>query len=572
MNLTLLKKIFLLACLLWSSFASAVSFGGVNVSSLLGQPLSAEINLLSVTAAEQSGLSAKLASPEQFKIAGIDYPVSLPLINFTLLTRVNGETYIKLSSDQPINEPIVSLLLELNWSSGRLLREYNFLLATTAPEKSADQQVLALEPVIAPVTPVAEVVAERLVESLPVQPETKAPAEAVAEVAASTTAQSPIASSSATITVKHGDTLTKIARLHKPTDVSLERMLVALYRANAQVFDAKNMNRIQVGKILQLPASEQVASIQQVEAVTEIHAQVADWNQYRQKMAGAITQPVAVVTKQESHGKIGAAVSDQAATVKPTTKEILKLSKGEVSAGEQSTAANKKLAEEDSLAKDQALKEAQARTAVLEKNIKDMQRLAELKSQAAQVKPTAPSAVNLEADNTTLQEELTGNPIYLAGLIVTLLVLSIMVYVRPQPAVVADETFEEPVMTEAPATELVATELTPVVAEPLPVTSPISEIESSVDVEKKQIVVPIHDVDLRTISLHLDEADTGGAVPNEEEVKETIWHEVATKIDLAKAYQAMGEVAGMREILAEVMLEGDQAQRVLAQNMLKAID
>ena len=135
MNLTLLKKIFLLACLLWSSFASAVSFGGVNVSSLLGQPLSAEINLLSVTAAEQSGLSAKLASPEQFESAGIDYPVSLPLINFTLLTRVNGETYIKLSSDQPINEPIVSLLLELNWSSGRLLREYNFQLATTAPEK-----------------------------------------------------------------------------------------------------------------------------------------------------------------------------------------------------------------------------------------------------------------------------------------------------------------------------------------------------------------------------------------------------------------------------------------------------
>jgi pilus assembly protein FimV len=61
-------------------------------------------------------------------------------------------------------------------------------------------------------------------------------------------------------------------------------------------------------------------------------------------------------------------------------------------------------------------------------------------------------------------------------------------------------------------------------------------------------------------------------VPNEEEVKETIWHEVATKIDLAKAYQAMGEVAGMREILAEVMLEGDHAQRVIAQNMLKAMD
>jgi len=132
MNMTLLKKFTLMACLLWSGVASAVNFGGISVGSLLGQPLQAEINLLEVTPAEQSGLSAKLASPEQFKTAGIDYPYSLPLINFTLLTRSSGETYIKLTSDQPINEPIVSLLLELNWSSGRLLREYNFQLASSA--------------------------------------------------------------------------------------------------------------------------------------------------------------------------------------------------------------------------------------------------------------------------------------------------------------------------------------------------------------------------------------------------------------------------------------------------------
>lgn len=43
------------------------------------------------------------------------------------------------------------------------------------------------------------------------------------------------------------------------------------------------------------------------------------------------------------------------------------------------------------------------------------------------------------------------------------------------------------------------------------------------------------------------------------------WQEVSTKLDLAKAYQEMGDNDGAREILEEVMREGDATQREAAQ-------
>ena len=46
------------------------------------------------------------------------------------------------------------------------------------------------------------------------------------------------------------------------------------------------------------------------------------------------------------------------------------------------------------------------------------------------------------------------------------------------------------------------------------------------------------------------------------------WHDAATKLDLAKAYQEMGDVEGAREILQEVLHEGDDNQKAEAQALL----
>ena len=74
------------------------------------------------------------------------------------------------------------------------------------------------------------------------------------------------------------------------------------------------------------------------------------------------------------------------------------------------------------------------------------------------------------------------------------------------------------------------------------------------------------DAGLAGISLNLDDI----AEPNEPaaEVKDEHWHEVATKLDLARAYQEMGDATGAREILDEVLHEGDEGQREAAQTLL----
>ena len=70
--------------------------------------------------------------------------------------------------------------------------------------------------------------------------------------------------------------------------------------------------------------------------------------------------------------------------------------------------------------------------------------------------------------------------------------------------------------------------------------------------------------DLSTISLDLGSAAAapaaGGADPK--------WQEIATKLDLAKAYEEMGDKDGARELLNEVMKDGDAAQKGTAQQLL----
>jgi pilus assembly protein FimV len=442
---TLLKVLGLLACMVSFNLASAGNMGGINVTSALGHPLKAEILLAELGAADKSKFVAKMASVNEFKSAGLDYPYSLPKLNFEIVTHANGETYIKITSTQPVNEPFVSLLIELSWPSGRMLREYTFLLDPIGfvAEQPKVAEVKPVEPMLPVAEPVPAIIpvpaltteAEAMpaepatVAALPLEEEDKqktpesdmAKAEAKparvmsdmekAELAAAEMAQAeqvpaepgkvepaevvkvePLAptpqdqAATATILVEKGDTLGKIADQLKPVDVSLERMLVAMYRVNAKTFDGKNMNRIKAGKILRMPESDDIDKITQKAAVKEIRAQVADWQDYRQKLAAAQSTSTEEAPKQESAGKINAAVAEKAPAVKDSAKEVLKLSKGE-SLGDKAVAGSgakgkqeKLLANaDDAAAKSKQMQEEQKKVAALESINKDASKLVELK-------------------------------------------------------------------------------------------------------------------------------------------------------------------------------------------------
>jgi pilus assembly protein FimV len=76
-------------------------------------------------------------------------------------------------------------------------------------------------------------------------------------------------------------------------------------------------------------------------------------------------------------------------------------------------------------------------------------------------------------------------------------------------------------------------------------------------------------IGLAGISLNFDDAPapSGSTAEN----KDDHWQDVATKLDLAKAYQEMGDASGAREILEEVLREGDAGQREAAQNLFEQL-
>ena len=411
MRTSLVKLIGFIFALTLSATASAIGLGGISVDSALGQPLNANIELVAVSNAEKTSLIARLASPDVYAGAGLEYPYGNKF-TFEIESHANGEPYLKVSSAQPVNDPFVSLLVELTWSSGKLLREYTFLL--DPPGYVAEQPKQAEMMPVAPVAqampdeaaPVAAAPAEVApTESQPAPEQMEAAADKMAEepaekpaavkqpaAPAKPSAPAPMAEKPApdNITVQRGDTLSKIAAQYKPADVSLERMLVALYRANADQFDGKNMNRIRTGKILRLPDQNELTGVVQSAAVKEIRVQTEDWNAYRQKLSGAATVSTKPQeAKQAASGKITSSVIDKAPVAKESAKEVLKLSRGEApgdkaAGGKTMSAQDKKnAAQEDAIAKSKALKEEQTRTALLQKNMEDMKRLAQLKSEAA---------------------------------------------------------------------------------------------------------------------------------------------------------------------------------------------
>jgi pilus assembly protein FimV len=89
--------------------------------------------------------------------------------------------------------------------------------------------------------------------------------------------------------------------------------------------------------------------------------------------------------------------------------------------------------------------------------------------------------------------------------------------------------------------------------------------------ESKPKVAPARDLGLDEITLNLDKTMSNSAASNTAALKDDLWQEVATKLDLAKAYQEMGDVAGAREILDEVLRDGDDQQRESAQTLMQQL-
>lgn len=374
----ILRTVVVLGALFVAVAGHAAGLGKLNLQSALGEPLKAEIDIVALKPGELDSLVARIANPETYKQANVEYQGAVSTIRAKIESAA-GRPVLRLSSTQPINEPFLNVLVELAWDQGSVLREYTLLLdpPTFTPPRAA-----------APVTPSAE--------AKPIE-QPRPPPSAPAPQAAPAPAPAPSAYAAAPDTygpVTRGETLSGIAERVRHPGASLEQMLLALLRANPDAFVGNNMNRLKTGPVLKVPPRDEVMAIEQRDAVKEFRTQVADWQAYKQSLAGAAAAGApAAGADRTAAGKVSGAVSERGEGQQPPS-EVLKLSKTEGAsvAGLQDRIRS---LEEENVAKEKALREAQERVTALEKNIQDMQKLLELKGQppgAAPAKPAEPPA------------------------------------------------------------------------------------------------------------------------------------------------------------------------------------
>lgn len=414
-------KASLVAALLGAAFGTqAAGIGKLSVYSAIGQPLNAEV-ALTATPEELNSLSARLASQEAFKEAGIDFAPVLTGLRFGIAKSPAGQPILRLTTDAPLNEPFLHFLVELNWTSGRMVREYTFLLDPPEMLKAAKPAS-----VVKPATPAIQT------SELPPPAKTvsAAPA-AIAPVAKMPAPRAPAkpapAESGEEVRVKPGDSLSKIARENMPESVSLDQMLVALFNSNRDVFDGNNMNRLRAGKILRLPDPAEAAKVDPGEARKLIVSQAVDFNAYKRRLAAAAAAAPAPETapQQQVAGKIKPQVEEKAPPA--PAKDKLEVSRTETAKAAKGDAGKFAL-EEELVARDKALREASERIAHLEKNLQNLKQLAELKSEtgakvqqqaqaaapaapAAEKKPEPPAAKPAEATPAVAQPAPPAEPV-----------------------------------------------------------------------------------------------------------------------------------------------------------------
>ena len=107
---------------------AALGLGKLTVNSALGQPLSAQIELTSAAKEELDSLAARVAAPSLYSQNNLNYPGALSRARVSVERGANGEPYLKITTQQPVSEPYLDLLIEINWASGRVVRDYTFLL------------------------------------------------------------------------------------------------------------------------------------------------------------------------------------------------------------------------------------------------------------------------------------------------------------------------------------------------------------------------------------------------------------------------------------------------------------
>lgn len=394
------------ASALSSGMANALGLGELTLKSAQNQPLDAEIELLDVRDLTAAEVAPSLAPPEEFSKAGVALPTYLEDLTFTPVINPNGKSVLRVTSSQPLPEPVVKFLVQVMWPQGRLLRDYSVLLdqAKAQGDKPAAGNV------------------------------------------------APAVTGAGRYTTQRRDTLWQIAARHAQGG-SIQQAMIAIQALNPDAFIGNNINQLKVGQVLRLPDQQQIQSIPQGEATAEVAEQYAAWQEGRRLGPRA---------RQLDATRRGAA---EAAPARIAQGDNLRLvSPGNQAGADQAKALNDKLAvaQESLDTSRRDNEELKSRMADLQSQLDKLQRLIELKNNqlarleaqgaAAPAQPVvnpAPAAVDTAPKPVPAAEaapagepgsavdEIMGNPLLLgliAGSAFLVLLLLLLLLARKRKA------------------------------------------------------------------------------------------------------------------------------------------
>ncbi|MDZ7790640.1 MAG: FimV/HubP family polar landmark protein [Xanthomonadales bacterium] len=259
----------------------ALGLGEARVDSWLGQPLDVSIRLLEVESQAIESVSVGPASLEDFERLGVPSQ-SLGLGLEVTVDRSMSPPVVRVRSQRPVRDPVVQILIDARWSSGRVLREYTLFLDPPVRESAAPAREVsqpAAEPRTEPASEPAAAPAEQERQTRrPVEPAEPAQRPASSKPAEQPTDPAPASRGSDSVAVSDGDTLWSIAQDWRPdSSLSMDQVMLAIFNRNREAFQGENINRLRSGAELDMPGVDDARAVDRADAERRVREHMRAW-------------------------------------------------------------------------------------------------------------------------------------------------------------------------------------------------------------------------------------------------------------------------------------------------------
>ena len=230
-----------LSALMATPSAHAVGLGEITVNSSLNEPLAATVQIINADGLQDNQVLVSLASAEAFERAGLSRDFFLSRLQFSLDRDSTNQRIIKIITDQPVVEPYLDFLVQLQWPEGRVMRSYTLLLDLPIYRDKQPAAVTIAPPVTS--TPATQ----------PIIQSTNAE-----NTSTGSAALDRAALSGDQHQVILGDTLWNVAERLRPRGATVLQTMDSLYQQNTNAFSDGDANRLMRGAVLRLPSLDQI--------------------------------------------------------------------------------------------------------------------------------------------------------------------------------------------------------------------------------------------------------------------------------------------------------------------------